>query len=37
MDIVIYGTGGFAREVHQVVEDANAEKQRWNFLGVDRR
>lgn len=33
MDIVIYGTGGFAREVHQVVEDSNAEDQRWNFLG----
>ena len=33
MDVVIYGTGGFAREVHQVVEDSNAQEQRWNFLG----
>ena len=33
MDVVIYGTGGFAREVHQIVEDSNAQEQRWNFLG----
>lgn len=32
-DLIIYGTGGFAREVHQIVEDLNLEKSRWNFLG----
>jgi sugar O-acyltransferase (sialic acid O-acetyltransferase NeuD family) len=32
-DIVIFGTGGFAREVHQVIEDINQEKNMWNFLG----
>ena len=32
-DLVIVGTGGFAREVHQLVEDVNAEKSNWNVLG----
>lgn len=32
-DLVLIGTGGFAREVHQVVEDMNQEKNTWNFLG----
>jgi sugar O-acyltransferase (sialic acid O-acetyltransferase NeuD family) len=32
-DLVIFGTGGFAREVHQIVEDINQEKRVWNFLG----
>jgi sugar O-acyltransferase (sialic acid O-acetyltransferase NeuD family) len=32
-DLVIVGTGGFAREVHQLVEDVNAEKSDWNVLG----
>ena len=32
-DLVIFGTGGFAREVHQIVLDQNAERVRWNLLG----
>jgi sugar O-acyltransferase (sialic acid O-acetyltransferase NeuD family) len=32
-DLVIFGTGGFAREVHQLVEDLNADRQTWNVLG----
>jgi len=32
-DLVIYGMGGFGREVHQIVEDINDERGRWNFLG----
>lgn len=32
-DIVIFGTGGMAREVHQVVEDLVADGAPWNFLG----
>jgi sugar O-acyltransferase (sialic acid O-acetyltransferase NeuD family) len=32
-DLVIYGMGGFGREVHQIVEDVNLEKRVWNFLG----
>ncbi|MCL4454976.1 MAG: acetyltransferase [Deinococcus sp.] len=32
-DLVIFGTGGFAREVHQLVEDLNRDSTRWNFLG----
>lgn len=32
-DLVIYGTGGFAREVHQLLEDMNAERATWNVLG----
>ena len=32
-DLVILGTGGFAREVHQVVEDLQADRSTWNVLG----
>lgn len=32
-DLVIFGTGGFAREVHQIVEDLNNVEPTWNFLG----
>ena len=32
-DLVIFGTGGFAREVHQIVEDLNQASSTWNFLG----
>ena len=31
--LVIFGTGGFAREVHQLVEDVNALKPTWDFVG----
>lgn len=31
--IVVYGSGGFAREVHQVVCDINAVSPTWDFLG----
>jgi len=30
---VIYGTGGLAREVHQVLEDVNQDAVRHRFLG----
>ena len=32
-DLVIFGTGGFAREVHQIVEDFDQVKSAWNFIG----
>jgi sugar O-acyltransferase (sialic acid O-acetyltransferase NeuD family) len=32
-NLVIFGTGGMAREVHQIVEDINAVSPTWNFLG----
>jgi len=32
-DLVIFGTGGFAREAHQVVEDINARAPTWRFRG----
>ncbi len=32
-DILIFGSGGFAREVHQLVEDINADGAQWNVLG----
>ncbi len=32
-DIVIFGTGGFAREVHQLIEDINATGQQWYCRG----
>lgn len=32
-DLVIYGTGGFARELHQIVEDIDEVASRWRFLG----
>ena len=37
MDVVIYGTGGFAREVHQIVEDSNAREATLELPGLDRR
>lgn len=33
LELVIYGTGGFAREVHQIVEDVNEDGNRFRFLG----
>jgi sugar O-acyltransferase (sialic acid O-acetyltransferase NeuD family) len=32
-DLVIFGSGGFARQVHQIVEDINADRPAWNVLG----
>ncbi|MFC6040242.1 acetyltransferase [Paenisporosarcina macmurdoensis] len=32
-DIVIIGSGGFAREVAHLIEDINEKKQEWNLLG----
>ena len=32
-DLVLFGTGGFAREVLQVALDANEDQPRWNVLG----
>lgn len=32
-DIVVVGTGGFAREVHQLLEDAVADGEGWRVLG----
>ncbi len=32
-DLVIFGTGGFAREVHQIVEDFDQDKSAWSFIG----
>lgn len=32
-NLVIYGSGGFAREVHQIIEDINAVSPSINFLG----
>lgn len=32
-DLVIFGAGGMAREVHQIVEDLGADGAPWNFLG----
>lgn len=32
-DIVIYGSGGFAREVALLIEDINKENNEWNILG----
>jgi hypothetical protein len=32
-DLVIIGTGGCARQVHQAVEDAVAEGRPWFFIG----
>jgi sugar O-acyltransferase (sialic acid O-acetyltransferase NeuD family) len=32
-DLVIFGTGGFAREVHQVLEDLNRDRREWAVLG----
>ncbi|OLV15841.1 acetyltransferase [Deinococcus marmoris] len=32
-DIVVFGTGGFGREVHQIIEDLQARGDALNFLG----
>jgi len=32
-DLVIFGAGGFGRELHQIVEDLNENEKVWNFLG----
>jgi sugar O-acyltransferase (sialic acid O-acetyltransferase NeuD family) len=32
-DLVIFGTGGLAREVHQLVEDINQVSPEWNCIG----
>jgi sugar O-acyltransferase (sialic acid O-acetyltransferase NeuD family) len=32
-NLVIFSCGGFAREVHQIVEDINYVSPTWNFLG----
>ena len=32
-DLVIFGAGGFGRELHQIVEDLNENKKVWNFIG----
>ncbi|MBS3982156.1 MAG: NeuD/PglB/VioB family sugar acetyltransferase [Rhodobacteraceae bacterium] len=32
-DIVIFGCGGFGREILQIVQDQNAERQNWRLLG----
>ena len=32
-DLLIFGTGGFARELHQLVEDINVVMPAWNMLG----
>lgn len=31
--LAIYGAGGFAREVRELVRDINAEKARWDLIG----
>ncbi|MGG0670225.1 acetyltransferase [Lederbergia citrisecunda] len=32
-DIVIYGSGGFAREIAHLIEDINEKEAQWNLLG----
>ncbi|MGE5674170.1 MAG: transferase, partial [Mycobacterium leprae] len=33
-DIVIFGTGGFAREVHELIEDLQqVDPSSWNVVG----
>ncbi len=32
-DVVVYGTGGTARDILETLEAANADKRRWNILG----
>ncbi|MCM3636549.1 acetyltransferase [Sporosarcina luteola] len=32
-DIVIYGSGGFAREIAHLIEDINEKDPQWNLLG----
>jgi sugar O-acyltransferase (sialic acid O-acetyltransferase NeuD family) len=31
--IIIYGSGGFGREVHQLIDVINHKTQLWNFIG----
>ena len=32
-DLVLYGSGGLAREIHEMVLDLNDDKPAWNLLG----
>ncbi len=32
-DLVLFGAGGFGREVHQLVKDINRRQPSWNLLG----
>ncbi|MCR4436850.1 MAG: NeuD/PglB/VioB family sugar acetyltransferase [Clostridiales bacterium] len=32
-DIILYGSGGMARQVAELIEDINAVEPRWNILG----
>lgn len=32
-DLVIFGTGGWAREINQIVQDINAIRETWNLVG----
>ncbi len=32
-DVIIYGSGGLAREVVQILEDINSLKKKWNIIG----
>lgn len=32
-DIIVYGSGGMARETVQLIEDVNAARPQWNILG----
>ena len=32
-DVIIYGSGGLAREVVQILEDINSRKKKWNIIG----
>src|SRR5262245_62171562 len=32
-DLVIYGAGGFGREVRLMIEQINADRMRWNVIG----
>jgi sugar O-acyltransferase (sialic acid O-acetyltransferase NeuD family) len=31
--IIVYGSGGFGREVHQLIDVTNNRKKTWNFIG----
>lgn len=32
-DVVVYGTGGTARDILESLEDSNADRRQWNILG----
>ncbi|GHV46495.1 serine O-acetyltransferase [Synergistales bacterium] len=32
-DVIIYGAGGLGREIFALIDDINAQKPEWNFLG----